>query len=43
MDEKILDESCLPPWLELDTLYYFGDKMKEDNYKPKGDIKMIEC
>lgn len=46
-----MDESSLyfylsyyssPPWLELDTLYYFGDKSKED-FKPKGDIKMIEC
>lgn len=41
-DEKILDESSLPPWMELDTLYYFGDNIQTEN-RPSGEIKMIEC
>ncbi|CAD8111062.1 unnamed protein product [Paramecium primaurelia] len=42
-DEKILNESQLPPWLELDTITYF--KQKEDGKSPKakGDVKMLDC
>ena len=49
-DEKILDENSLPPWMEIDTLYYFStndyiEKIKLGNteFKPKGEIKMLEC
>ncbi|CAD8207552.1 unnamed protein product [Paramecium octaurelia] len=42
-DEKILQESQLPPWLELDTITYF--KQNEDGKPPKakGDVKMLDC
>ena len=36
-DEKILDESSLPPWMELDTLYYYDN---HNTLNPKGEIKM---
>jgi len=32
-----------PPWLELDTLYYFDPEDEGDNFKAKGEIKMLEC
>ena len=25
-DEEILSENWLPPWMELETIYYFDDK-----------------
>ncbi|CAD8118152.1 unnamed protein product [Paramecium sonneborni] len=42
-DEKILHESQLPPWLELDTITYFKQKEEGKPPKAKGDVKMLDC
>lgn len=42
-DEEILEENKLPPWMELDTLYYFRFKDEKDKTNKKGEIKMKEC
>ncbi|CAK57824.1 unnamed protein product (macronuclear) [Paramecium tetraurelia] len=42
-DEKILQESQLPPWLELDTITYFKQKEEGKPPKAKGDVKMLDC
>jgi hypothetical protein len=42
-DEQILQETQLPPWMELDTIYYIKVKGREQLDKAKGHIKMCEC
>ncbi|KAL4465713.1 hypothetical protein ABPG72_012395 [Tetrahymena utriculariae] len=42
-DEEILQETDLPPWMELDTLYQFKIESKENIGKPKKGLKMSQC
>lgn len=41
-DEKILAENILPPWMELDALYYFKVKSKDDIGTGNAKVKMAE-
>lgn len=43
IDEEILQESALPPWMELDSLYQFKIESKENIGKGKKGLKMAEC
>jgi hypothetical protein len=36
-----LDDTKLPPWLELETVYYY-DNFDSGETKSKGEIKMLE-
>ena len=38
-----MDEKGLPPWMELDTMYYYTMDDENDASEPKGDIPMKEC
>lgn len=40
LDEEILNEGKLPPWMELETIYYFDDKEILNDAKPLKDIPM---
>lgn len=42
-DEKILQANQLPPWMELDCLYYFKIKSKEDVGTGTSKVKMAEA
>ncbi|KRX03678.1 hypothetical protein PPERSA_10362 [Pseudocohnilembus persalinus] len=42
-DEELLDVKDLPHWLELDTLYYYKIKNKDEIGEPKGQINMKDC
>ena len=42
-DEKILAANQLPPWMELDCLYYIKAKSKDDFGKPTCKVKMAEA
>lgn len=44
VDEEILEENKLPPWMELDTLYLykFTSKTSKKEQKKK-EIKMKDC
>jgi hypothetical protein len=39
-DEEILFEGKLPPWMELETIYYFDDKEILSESKSLKDIPM---
>lgn len=41
-DEKILQNNQLPPWMDLDTLYYFKIKNKDDIGQAKGKVILSE-
>ena len=40
LDEEILTEAKLPPWMELETIYYFDDKEILGDAKALKDIPM---
>lgn len=42
-DEEILQETDLPPSFDLDTLYYYKLKNKDDIGEPKYVGNMAEC
>lgn len=42
-DEKILQENEVPTNFNLDTLYYFKIKTKDELGQPKGVINMMNC
>lgn len=39
-DDFLLKDSCLPAWMEFDTLYYFTMENDEDDSTARGEIAM---
>jgi len=40
LDEEILPEGSLPPWMELETMYYFDDNEIRSESKFLKDVPL---